>query len=89
MFDQEHPVQVDGESRGQVSVDSKWYGSSLELYPALAEEARKHGANVVVNVESYHAPSGFSWAAPHLQGLAMRVTDTKALRGAGVPFREF
>ena len=89
LFDKDNPIEVNGESHGQVSVGSGWYGSSSKLYPELAEEARNHGANVVVNIESYYAPGGGAWAAPHLQGLALKVADPQALRKSGVPHREF
>ena len=57
-----------------IKVSKKWYGSTTEMYGELAEEARKAGADGVINVHTWHAPSGFSWAAPHAGGMAIKWT---------------
>jgi hypothetical protein len=76
---------------GKISVKSMWYGSTDSLYPEFAQKARERGANVIVNVEAYLAPSptGFAWAAPHLEGRALRVSDPGKLAESGVHFRTF
>ena len=67
----------------EVSVSKKFYGSVEEMYGPLAEKARKIGADGVINVHTWHAASGFAWAAPHAGGMAVKWTDAgrKALHG--------
>lgn len=55
----------------EIKVSKKWYGSTSEMYDDLAAKARKVGADGVINVRTWHAPSGFSWAAPHAGGMAI------------------
>ena len=57
-----------------ITVSKKWYGSTAEMYGALAEKVRKVGADAVINVHTWHAPSGFAWAAPHAGGMAIKWT---------------
>ena len=58
----------------EIKVSKKWYGSTSEMFDDLAAKARKVGADGVINVRTWHAPSGFSWAAPHAGGMAIRWT---------------
>ena len=58
-----------------IKVSKKWYGSSAEMYDDLAAKARKTGADAVINAHTWHAPSGFAWAAPHAGGMAVKWTD--------------
>jgi hypothetical protein len=66
-----------------IKVSKKWYGSPSETYGDLAEKARKSGADAVISVHAWFAPSGFAWAAPHTGGMAIKWTDAgrKALPG--------
>jgi hypothetical protein len=59
-----------------ITVSKKWYGSTSEMYGALAEKAGKSGADAVISVHTWHAPSGFAWAAPHAGGMAVKWTQT-------------
>jgi hypothetical protein len=67
----------------EVKVSKKFYGSVEEMYGPLAEKARKIGADAVINVHTWHAVSGFAWAAPHAGGMAVKWTEAgrKALHG--------
>lgn len=56
------------------------YGSVESLYPMLAEEARKIGANAVVDVYGGRTVSAFSWAAPFAGGNAVKVEDADSLK---------
>jgi hypothetical protein len=58
-----------------IKVSKKWYGSTSEMYGHLAEKARKNGADAVISVHTWFAPSGFAWAAPHAGGMAIKWTD--------------
>ena len=66
-----------------IKVSKKWYGSTTEMYGDLAEKARKTGADAVINARTWHAPSGFAWAAPHAGGTAVKWTEAgrRALPG--------
>jgi len=66
-----------------IVVSKKWYGSTSEMYEHLAEKARKTGADAVISVHTWYSPSGFSWAAPHAGGVAVKLTEAgrKALPG--------
>ena len=59
----------------EISVSKKFYGSVEEMYGPLAEKARKIGADGVLSVHTWHAVSGFAWAAPHAGGMAVRWTE--------------
>lgn len=59
----------------EISVSKKFYGSEEEMYGPLAEKARKIGADAVLSVHTWHAVSGFAWAAPHAGGMAVRWTE--------------
>jgi uncharacterized protein YbjQ (UPF0145 family) len=58
------------------------YSNAKTLFPLLADEARKIGANAVVGVEGGRHVSFFSWAAPHASGTAVRVDDPQALEAS-------
>ena len=73
---------------GEISVNQMWYTGAEELWGELAQKARERGANAVIKVEAFRAPSAFAWAAPHLEGRAIRVSDTAKLAATGLHFRE-
>jgi hypothetical protein len=58
----------------EISVYHGWYGSGVQLYGALAKKAQSIGADAVINVHTWHSPKGFSWAAPHAGGIAVKWT---------------
>lgn len=65
---------------GKLSVNAtSGYGGGARLYPQMADEARKVGANAVVTVAGYNRPTAFSWAAPYISGVAVRIDDANAL----------
>jgi hypothetical protein len=65
-----------------VQVDARaGYESSTKLHPLLADEARKVGANAVVSVIDGRRLTAFSWSAPYVRGIAVRVKDAEALQG--------
>jgi hypothetical protein len=57
-----------------IKISKKLYGSTADMYGVLAEQARKVKADAVINVRTWHSPSGFSWASPHAGGLAVKWT---------------
>ena len=56
------------------------YDSAESLYPLLAAEAKKLGANAVVNAKGGRTVTAFSWSAAYVSGTAVRIGDTESLR---------
>ena len=69
------PTTVEYEILGQLEVGKVWYGSSGNVLESLADGARKLGADAVVDVQTWHQPSGWSWAAPHGSGRAVKIIE--------------
>jgi len=66
---------------GQVEADAKaGYGSGTNLYPLLADEARKLGANAVVEVGGGRRPTLLSWAAAFVYGKAIKIENLEELK---------
>lgn len=66
---------------GTVQADAKaGYDRAETLYPLLAAEARKLGANAVVNTQGGRRLTAFSWSAAYVHGTAVRVEDPGKLR---------
>lgn len=57
------------------------YGGVETLYPLLAEEARKLGANGVINVSGGRKVAAASWSAPYASGTAIKVENPDDLGG--------
>lgn len=55
------------------------YDSVESLYPLLAEEAKKVGANAVINVKGGRTVTAFSWSAPFVSGTAVKIDDPTKL----------
>lgn len=76
------PAGVDHQVIGSVSADATaGYDSVTTLYPALAAEARKIGANAVVSAKGARKVTAFSWSAPYATGIAVRVKEPQNLKG--------
>lgn len=74
------PTEIGYEVIGHVKANARaGYDSVESLYPLLAEEARKVGANAVVEVQGGRAPSAFSWAAPFTGGTAIKIDNVEKL----------
>ena len=56
------------------------YDSAESLYPLLAAEAKKLGANAVVNAKGGRRVTAFSWSAAYVDGTAIRIGNTESLR---------
>lgn len=67
---------------GSVQADARvGYDSAASLYPLLAAEARKIGANAVVNATGGRRVTAFSWSAAYVNGIAVRVEDPQMIKG--------
>ena len=61
------------------------YGGVEWALERLAEEARKAGANAVVEADITFAPSWFGWATPHGKGTAVRILSPSVEEVARLP----
>ncbi len=68
-----------------IDVGKNWYGGSGDAMTRMANRARELGADAVIQAKTWMQPSGFSWAAPHGSGLAVRLKDLKSIESGPVP----
>ncbi|WP_077338523.1 hypothetical protein [Pseudocolwellia agarivorans] len=65
---------------GNVKANARQGYDKVEtLYPLIADEAKKVGANAVINVKGGRTVSAFSWAAPFVSGTAIKIDDVSKL----------
>ncbi|NRB39948.1 MAG: hypothetical protein HRU20_16015 [Pseudomonadales bacterium] len=53
------------------------YDSVESLYPLLVEEARKVGADAIINVYGGRTTTAFSWSAPYAGGTAVKIKNSE------------
>jgi len=75
LTEQALPANAEFEVIADIQVGKIWYGSSDSVYESIATKARELGADAVVEVRTWTQPSGFSWAAPHGSGKAVKLKD--------------
>ena len=76
------PEGIEYKEIGIVQAEAKsGYDRVQTLYPLIADEARKIGANAVVNTRGGRKTTMFSWAAGYTMGTAVRVKDPDKLKG--------
>lgn len=76
------PINVEYKVIGSVQANARvGYDSVTSLYPLLAAEARRMGANAVVNAKGGRRVSAFSWSAAYVSGTAIKVEDPQTLKG--------
>lgn len=77
------PAGVEYKVLGTVKADFPGgYDRVENLYPSLAAEAKKLGANAVVNAKGGRRVTWWSYAAAYVSGTAIKVEDTKSLSGS-------
>lgn len=75
------PPSIEYEVIGLVKANArKGYDNVESLYPLLALEARKVGANAVIDAYGGRTVSAFSWAAPFTGGTAVKVKNLESLK---------
>jgi hypothetical protein len=79
------PPNVEFELISTIDVGKVWYGTSKSAYKSMAERARQLGANAVIQVKTWHQPSGYSWSAPHGSGQAIHIDDMRQLDALDLP----
>lgn len=78
------PASVQYQALGTITVGTVWYGSADKAMSQLVAKARQLGANAVIDEKTWWQPSGFSWAAPHATGRAIRVKNMSGLKSLGI-----
>jgi hypothetical protein len=73
------PESINHKVIGTVESKAGYQGAS-SLCPLLAEEAKKIGTNAVVNAQGGRGVTFFSWAAPHVDGTAIKVENQDQLK---------
>lgn len=73
------PADAQYEVLAKLEVGKVWYGSSNDVLQSLADGARKLGADAVIEVKTWRQPSGWSWAAPHGSGKAIKVIESTSV----------
>ncbi|KJG02898.1 hypothetical protein [Photobacterium angustum] len=75
------PANVKYTEVGKVKANARYgYDSVVTLYPLLAEEARKIGANAIIDLYGGHTVAAFSWGAPYTGGTAIKVDNIEQLK---------
>jgi hypothetical protein len=69
------PADIHYELIEKIEVGKIWYGSTKDVSQSIADRARQIGADAVVEMKTWRQPSGFSWAAPHGSGKAVRLSE--------------
>jgi hypothetical protein len=59
----------------RIKYAKKYYGGSSHAWAGMAREGWKVDADAVVAVNINFTPSGFSWASPHAEGIAVKWND--------------
>ena len=76
------PAGIEYKVIGSVRANARvGYDSAALLYPLLAAEAKKLGANAVVSTTGGRRVTAFSWAAAYVEGTAVKVQDPEKLKG--------
>ena len=73
------PEGVKYTSLGSVEGSKEFYGSVNEILPLMAEEARKMGADAVINFWTGPRIGLWAWARPIGTGTAVKLADKSAL----------
>lgn len=69
------PTDVKATSVGKLLGSKRWYGGTNEVLQVAADEARRSGADVVVNVKTGHRVSVWAWARPVASGDSYRLAE--------------
>ena len=78
------PADVDYIIIGTIKANARvGYDSAESLYPLLANEARKTGANAVIQVYNGRTVSAFSWGAPYTGGTAIKIKNIEDIKKYG------
>ncbi|MCB5196576.1 hypothetical protein [Deefgea salmonis] len=60
---------------GEIKGSKRWYGSFSEVLKVMANEARRVGADAVMDLETKTDMNAIAWARPTGKGIAIKITD--------------
>jgi uncharacterized protein YbjQ (UPF0145 family) len=60
---------------GEINSSQQFYGSSEPLIPLMADEARKMGADAVVNLKLGHKMGMLAWSRPYGLGTGVKLAN--------------
>jgi hypothetical protein len=69
------PPDVKATRVGEIIGSKRWYGGTTEVLQVAADEARRSGADLVVNVKSGHRVGAIAWARPVATGDSYRLDE--------------
>lgn len=69
------PSSISHQIVGDIDASKQFYGGSGALVPLMADEARKMGADVVVNLRTGQKMGMFAWARPYGTGTGVKLTN--------------
>jgi hypothetical protein len=79
------PSGASYEVLGKVKAIKAWYGELSSAEEEIADRARAIGADAIIQEKAWHAPRAFSWAAPHAEGLAVKILKPDSINLEAVP----
>jgi hypothetical protein len=79
------PPGASYEVLGMVKAIEDSYGSAEQVEKKIAERAREIGADAIIQVKVWHSPRPFAWAAPHAEGLAVKILKPESVNLDQVP----
>ncbi|MDR0251509.1 MAG: hypothetical protein LBI35_09450 [Burkholderiales bacterium] len=69
------PENIEKTILGFIKASNRSYGSMNEVLFMMAEDARKIGADAVINVRARHQVGALAWARPVAEGQAVKITE--------------
>jgi hypothetical protein len=75
MFRGAAPAGMNFKVLGTIEGSKEFYGSVNEILPLMADEARKLGADAVVNLETHQRVGLWAWAHPVGTGIAVKIEN--------------
>lgn len=69
------PPNIEHSVIGDIGGSKQWYGSAEEVLALMAGDARKMGADALVNVNVAHKIGFFAWARPVATGIAVKLKN--------------
>jgi len=79
------PPGTEYEVLAKVKAIEGWYGELAQAERKLAEDGRTIGADAIIQVKVWHAPRLGSWAAPHAEGVAVKILKPESVNLDAVP----
>ncbi len=73
------PPSVKCDNLCQIDVGKVWWGNTEWVLRDMANRAREVGADALIEVNTWHQPAGWSWAAPHGVGKAVKIPEKAAI----------